>query len=173
MSVSRVRWGEERNVDGTTRKYWVSSLRSACYTDHVEIIIKKKSHFPFSDCCKLLGKELGGERLFPHRPRRERVRDRSVCDWRVGPNHHGGHAEPSPPPSPPADLDAKDGTMPRHLFFPPQISDGGLLPRVSDRNRTPSVWDQETTPVPPKRSFHSLCNPRFMAKPCNQNISAT
>lgn len=126
MSVLCIRWGEERSFDGTTRKYWVSSFLVRLFELILPLmflfvcIIDLKSRFPlfFSDCCKLLGKELGRERLLPHRPRRQRVRDRSVCDWRVGPNHDGGHAQPPPPPPPPpsADLDAWDGTMAGHLL---------------------------------------------------------
>lgn len=45
-----------------------------------------------------MGEELGRGRLLPHRSWCKRVRDRGVCDRRVGQSHHGRHAQPSSSP---------------------------------------------------------------------------
>lgn len=52
--------------------------------------------FASLDCCQLLGKELGWRRLLPHRTRRKRMWNRGFCDWCMGPDIHGGHAQPLP-----------------------------------------------------------------------------
>lgn len=49
------------------------------------------------DCSQLMGEELGWGWLLPDCSWCKWVRDRSVCDRRVGQGHHGGHAQPSPP----------------------------------------------------------------------------
>lgn len=64
-----------------------------------DCILQSLWYISFSDCCQLLGKELGREWLLPYCSRGQWVRDWNICDWRVGQDHYGGHAQPSSPPS--------------------------------------------------------------------------
>lgn len=118
----------------------------------------------FSDCCQLLGKELGRERLLPYRSRGQRVRDWNICDWCVGQDHNGGHAQPSSPPSSQTHIKTQEMFKPqlRPLFLIPPIA--RFLPQ---RRTTPRVSELQH-PLPIKlagtatKSTPETLNPLFL-----------
>lgn len=99
------RWGEERDYNGNTHKYWVSSsapiivsTRTGNLKVGCELYNLFKKQCSSIDCCQLMGQELGWRWLLSHCTRKKRMWNWSICDWRVGPDNHGGHAQPSPSP---------------------------------------------------------------------------
>lgn len=116
----------------------------------------------FSDCCQLLGKELGRERLLPYCSRGQWVWDWNICDWCLGQDHHGGHAQPSSPPSSPTRLKALEMLKPHQdLFFFLILPIAGFLsrgePRVSELQHIPSpIKLAGTTPEPLNPLFSYL-----------------
>lgn len=111
----------------------------------------------FSDCCQLLGKELGRERLLPYCSRGQWVWDWNICDWCLGQDHHGGHAQPSSPPSSPTRLKALEMLKPHQdlfFFFNPTYSWFSIQRRTKSLRTSAhplthqAGWDNPRAPEP-------------------------